>query len=98
MGFQGKRGRRHEGRNRHDDCTLGKDGLTDAFCAQVSELLDRQELIKMRFSDVKGKERKGLADQVAAALDAECIAIVGRTLLLYRANPDLPPDQRALTD
>jgi len=91
-----KRELRALGRNRHDDCTLGRDGLSASFCAQAGELLGRHELIKLRFGEVKGRERKALADEVAAALDAQCIAIVGRTMLLYRPNPDLPPDMRVL--
>ena len=33
-----------------------------------------------------------------AAGDAECVAIVGKTLLLYRPNPALEAKQRALGD
>jgi RNA-binding protein len=79
-----------------DDAHLGKAGLTDTFVAHVNQLLARKELVKLRFTDVEGPERQALAEQAATAIGADLITVVGRTALLYRANPELDAKQRVL--
>ncbi len=81
---------RQRGQKMTDDVRLGKDGLSEGFVAAVGHLLTRQEIVKLRFGkDVQGEDRKALGAQVSAALEAQCVAITGRTMLLYRANPEL---------
>ncbi len=81
---------RQRGQKMPDDVRLGKDGLSPGFVAAVGHLLSRQEVVKLRFGkDVQGEERKALGVEVSTALSAECVAITGRTMLLYRANPEL---------
>jgi RNA-binding protein YhbY len=45
---------------------------------------------------VEGPERQALAEQAATAIGADLITVVGRTALLYRANPELDAKQRVL--
>jgi RNA-binding protein len=93
-----KRHLRALGQKLSDDAHLGKAGLTDAFVAHVNQLFARKELIKVRFDDVEGPERQELAEQVAAGVNAELITVVGRTALLYRANPQLDAKERVIDD
>lgn len=83
-----------------DDVQLGKGGLSEGFIATLQRLLAEQELVKLRFGkDVQGAAREDLAAEVVGAIPGEaveCVAIVGRTMLLYRANPELDPKRRAL--
>mgnify|MGYP000913742299 CR=1 FL=1 len=79
-----------------DDCHLGKAGLSDSFLKVVNDLLDRKELIKLRFDDVQGAGRKELAQELAEILQAHCVAVVGRTALYYRPNPTLARETRVL--
>ena len=79
-----------------DDVRLGKEGLSEGFVAQVKQLFARKELVKLRFSQLEGDDRKTLAAEVSAALDAECVSIAGRSMLLYKPNESLPAKQRAL--
>ncbi len=58
----------------------------------IAQLLDRRELVKLRFDDVEGAGRKELAE----ILDAHCEAVVGRTALYYRSNLELPRENRVL--
>ena len=81
-----------------DTAHLGKAGLTAATIKHLGDLLDQHELIKLRFTDVQGKERKTLANQIAEATEAQVIAVVGHTLLLYRENPELAADKKVLLD
>jgi RNA-binding protein len=82
------------GQKRPDDVRLGKAGLTDGFIANLNELLDRLELVKLRFTDVEGAERQALADEVCERVGAECAGVIGRVMLLDRANPALDPAER----
>ena len=81
-----------------DDAALGKGGLSEASVSHLRQLLSRKELVKIRFADVEGGARKEFADEVCAAVggECECVQILGRTMLLYRPNPELDPDRRLL--
>lgn len=100
MGLTSKQRRvlRAHGQRLKDDAHLGKAGPTDAFLAHVGTLLDRKELVKLRFDDVDGADRQALADEVSAMLQAECAGVVGRTMLLYRANESLDDAKRIALD
>lgn len=83
------------GQTMSDDVRLGKAGLNDAMVAHVRDLLGRKELVKLRFTELEGPERKAFAQEVAGAVGAECIAVVGRTLLLYLPKAEESPASKA---
>jgi RNA-binding protein len=91
-----KRMLRARGQKMADDAHVGKAGATDAALANLRMLLDRKELVKVRFDDLEGSQRNDFARELAASVEALCIAVVGRTALLYRANPALDPARRSL--
>ncbi len=91
-----KRFLKSRGQTMADDAHVGKAGVTDAAVTNLQRLLARKELVKVRFDDLEGSARRTFAADLAILLDAQCIAVVGRTALLYRANPDLDPAQRVL--
>ncbi len=95
MSLTGKQKRvlKGKGQKLSDDCHLGKAGLTASFIAFAGEIFGKKELIKLRFSDVEGVERKELAERVAAALGAECVSVLGHTLLLYKPNAKLKDEK-----
>lgn len=74
--------------------TVGKEGITESVVRGIGDLLDKRELIKVRLTGPSGAARKEIAPELAQAADAACIAIVGRTVLLYRPNSDLKPSRR----
>lgn len=86
------------GQKRPDDAQLGAAGITEPFVAHLGRLLAEKELIKLRLNDtdLAGEERAAAAREAAAAAGAECVAVVGRTALLYRANPELEAKRRVL--
>jgi RNA-binding protein len=69
-----------------DDLRLGKGGLTDGFIANLRAILGRRDVVKLRFGEVEGDDRRAVAEQVAAAADAEVVAVTGRTVLLARTE------------
>lgn len=87
---------RSVGQKGPDDVRLGKEGLSEGFLTNLKTLLARKELVKLRFTELEGEERKAMAAEVAAASDAELVSVVGRTVLLYRANPKLDAAKRVL--
>jgi len=82
-----KRHLRALGQNLRPLCIVGKAGLTDKLAHNVSQLLDQHELIKVRIPAGPAEQRNGQADQLAQVADARCAGLVGRTVLLYRPNP-----------
>ena len=83
-----KRSLKARGQTMPDDVVLGKAGMTEAFVTHAKALLVRKELVKVRFADVEGAERKALAREVCAAVGAECVQVLGRTMLVYRAKEE----------
>ena len=74
--------------------SVGKAGVSEAFVAAVRELLQHQELVKVRLPAGPGKWRDALAGQIAESAGALCAGVVGRTALLYRPNETLQPKDR----
>jgi len=74
--------------------TVGKEGITEPVIGALSELLEKRELIKVRLTGPSGDARKEIAPKLAQAADAACIAIIGKTAVLYRPNTDLEPSRR----
>jgi RNA-binding protein len=73
---------------------VGKAGLTAGVVAAVAEALARRELVKVRLPAGPAPGRKALAAELAGAVAASGLGVVGRTMLLYRPNEDLPAEQR----
>ena len=71
---------------------IGKAGLSDQVVQQLSDHLDRAELIKIKLP--AGPQRKSVAAEAAERLGAICIGIVGRTALLFRVNEQLDSQRR----
>lgn len=91
-----KRALKARGQTMSAEAQLGTDGATDAFVVHLSDLLARKELVKLRLNDtdLEGEARRAAAEEVCTAVGAECVAVIGRTVLMYRANPELEPGKR----
>ena len=73
---------------------VGRQGLSREVIDQVRQMLTRHELIKVRLPAYQGAERKAAADELAERTDSTCPGVVGRTVLLFRANPQLDEEHR----
>lgn len=73
---------------------IGKEGLTDQVLKSINEVVDANELVKVRIQENFPHERKEGAAMLAAKAGTALVQVIGRTALLYRGNPDLPADQR----
>ena len=56
----------------------------------IRGLMARKGLIKLRFAEkLEGEGRKAFAAELSEALEAELVAVVGRTMLLYRPKEEV---------
>lgn len=67
---------------------IGDAGLTPAVLAEIDVHLKSHELIKVKAQEAERDERAGMAGEIAAALDAAVVQTLGKTLVLYRPNPE----------
>jgi len=73
---------------------LGKEGITEQVLKTVEETIAAHELIKVKIQENCPQDRHEAADQLATASRTQLVQVIGRTSLLFRANPDLPADKR----
>jgi len=85
---------RSAARRRKPDARIGKAGLDPAAVAHLARLIERAELVKVRLSAGPPAERAQAAADLADALDAARVDLVGRAVVLYRPNDQLPPAER----
>jgi len=69
---------------------VGKGGLSDAVVEETKKSLLAHELIKVRVELDDAKERRALADKLAAAADAHVAGTIGKTAILYRRRDEKP--------
>lgn len=69
---------------------IGKGGLTENLLKTVSDALEARELIKLNVLENSGEDAYDLLQDLAAQLDAEPVAVVGRKIVLYRASEKKP--------
>ena len=69
---------------------VGKEGVTDAVLRELDEQLGAHELVKVRVGTESPEDRFEAADRLGSAVGARVAQILGRTVLVYRKNPERP--------
>ncbi len=72
---------------------IGQHGLTDQVVQSAEDVLRSRELIKVKVQSTADVDRAETAAKLAQEIGAALVQIIGRIIVLYRPNPDLPPDQ-----
>ena len=72
---------------------LGKAGATKALVEQLAMLLERHELVKLKFIDFKD-QKKEISSELSASTGSELVRILGNTAIFYKRNPD--PEKRVI--
>lgn len=67
---------------------VGEDGISPGTGAAVAEALGTHELVKVRLR--RPEDKAETAESVATAAAAHLVAIVGHTVILYRAREEKP--------
>ncbi len=87
---------RSAARTRGADVIVGKAGATRSVISHIRAQLDQRELVKVRLLASAGEDRAAAAEQIARAVVAAVVDLVGRIVVLYRPNEQLPPQERIL--
>ena len=67
---------------------VGEAGITDAVLNALDRALQDHELVKVRLREIE--DRKQAALSLAERSGSELCGVVGRTVILYRADPETP--------
>ncbi len=65
---------------------VGKGGINDNMIKSLSDALEARELIKINVLTNAEEDARSLAEELALALRAECVAVIGRKVILYRRS------------
>lgn len=73
---------------------IGKEGMSDRLIGAADLELARHELIKIKIGNNSGLEKNETAASLAATTRSALVQLLGKTILLYRSNPELAKDKR----
>ena len=65
---------------------IGKGGIGENLVKTVSDALEARELIKLSVLENSGEEARDVAEELAAAVGAEVVGVVGKKVILYRES------------
>ena len=68
---------------------VGQHGITPALRQTLDDALRAHELVKVQFGKNAGVGPKDVANELATALGADVVQVIGKTATLYRENPEL---------
>jgi len=69
---------------------VGKDGVNENMIKTVSDALEARELIKMRALENSGMTSREAAEELAVAVGADVVSVVGTRFVLYRRSEKNP--------
>lgn len=65
---------------------IGKGGITEETCNQISNALEAREIIKARVLDNSGYTAKEAANEIAEAIECDVVSCVGSKFVLYKES------------
>ena len=65
---------------------IGKGGISEETCLQISNSLEARELIKCRVLENSGYTAKEAASEIADAISCDVVSCVGSKFVLYRES------------
>ncbi len=69
---------------------VGKGGATDNVLFSLNEALNARELVKIKVLKNCSEETKVVAEELREKTNAELVQVVGRNIVLYKANQEKP--------
>ena len=66
---------------------IGKQGVTDMLVRAVTQALEPNELVKVRFNEFKD-EKKTLIEEIERRTGSHVAGTIGHVALFYKQNPD----------
>ena len=68
---------------------IGREGISENLMKSLKDTLQAHELIKIKLGSNCPLGKKEAAEQIADKSMASLVQIIGKTILIYRPNPDL---------
>ena len=65
---------------------VGKGVVGGPMCVSIRDALEARELIKVSVLENADGSAREIAEQLAAAVDAEVVGVIGRKLVLYKRS------------
>jgi RNA-binding protein len=72
---------------------VGQHGLSDSVRQSLDDALRTHELVKIQFGRNADVDVKDAANELAQAMSADVVQVIGKTATLYRENPELERKQ-----
>jgi RNA-binding protein len=73
---------------------IGKEGMSPRLIEATTLELQNHELIKIKIGNNSNVAKQDAALTLTEATGGELVQLIGKTLLLYRENPEKPQDER----
>jgi RNA-binding protein len=73
---------------------VGREGVTTALLKSAEAALKAHELIKVKLGQNCPLGKKQASEQLAVQCGAALVQLIGKTVLLYLPNTELPKDKR----
>lgn len=67
---------------------VGKSGISENMCEQISNALEARELIKLRVLENSEYTAKEAANEIAEKVGADVVQVIGTRFVLYRESVD----------
>jgi RNA-binding protein len=68
---------------------VGKEGVTPTLVQSLDDALRTRELVKIQLGRTVEEAPKELAHELARTVQADVIQVIGKTMTLYRPNPEI---------
>lgn len=69
---------------------IGKEGITDAFIAQVNGALETRELIKISVLNTSGYTAREASEELCESLGCEGVQAIGNKIVIYKKSEKNP--------
>ena len=66
---------------------IGKHGITDGTIESIDRVLEKRELIKIKFREFKD-EKLSLSEKIVELTNSQVVGVIGHTVIIFRQNPD----------
>jgi len=93
-----KKSLRGQGHHLEPVVYVGKEGFSAALVKSTEAALKAHELIKIKLGQNCPVARNEAGDRLAQSTGAALVQVIGRMILLFRPNPDLPQGKRIVLE
>jgi RNA-binding protein len=69
---------------------VGKDGVSEEVLGAIDSAHRTAELVKLKVLDTCPLHRKEVGEELAGRSGSDVVQVLGRTVLLYRRDPEKP--------